>query len=294
MQENNDWYAKTSSVQTMKTWAKRPESPGELPEAFATLFSSASSEMFPTDAVFLPGDKTLRPQDSAFRSRLLGLDQHALTLWEERGRQIEKRRFPLAEIRWLQRGVVLLSSWLEVASGSDAARLPFASVNEILIDPFLLRLRQAVAPSGECDEETWEHSRDSLDRVGPLHFKFMSYGRRLLRRGDCVRAVAYQEERRVGWRKSATPFLMILTEKEFLTIRDPEHLRRGRQGLYGGVFSFAPLAQVQSLTWETHNGKGGRDKGEFRLIWKSGGQLVWETSGVQTEMSALVEAFNSR
>ncbi|NNM53451.1 MAG: hypothetical protein HKM05_01850 [Spirochaetales bacterium] len=294
MQENNDWYAKTSSVQTMKTWAKRPEAPRDLPEPFVTFFSSDASETFPTDAVFLPGDKTLRPQDIAFRSRLLGLDQKALTLWEERGRQIEKLQFPLSEIRWIQRGVVLLSSWLEVSSDTHAARLPFASVNEILIDPFLLRLRQAVAPPGECDEETWERSRDNLDRLGPLHFKFMSYGRRLLRRGDCVRAVAYQEERRVGWRKFVTPFLMILTEKEFLIIRDPEHIRRGRQGLYGGIFSFAPLTQIQSLTWESLNGTGGRDKGEFRLGWKAGGQLVWETSGVQKELSALVEAFNSR
>ena len=285
MQDNNDWYAKTSSVQTMKTWAKRPEAVSDLPEPFAAIFPAD----FPVDALFLPGDKALRPQEGAYRSRLLSLESDRLTVWEEVGNRIDKIVFPFSEIRWIQRGVVLLSSWLEVSSVTHSVRLPFASVNEILMDPFLLRLRNAVSPPDENDEARWELSRDSLDRVGPLHFKFMSYGRRLLRRGDPVQAVAYQPERRVGWRKTATPFLVILTEWEILIIRDPEHFRRGRQGLYGGIFSFAPIKHIQNLEWRPVK----NDKGELVLSWPSG-HLLWETSAPQEELRALAAVFSEK
>ncbi|NNM67802.1 MAG: hypothetical protein HKM06_07320 [Spirochaetales bacterium] len=281
----SDWFSKTSSVQTMKAWARRPESPSELPAMFQKAFLD---EPFPLDPVFLPGETSGSERFVAIPARLAGFYADHLAVWEESGGALQKTVVPFSKIRWTQRGVMLLSSWLDVVSEVSSVRLSFASVNEELMDPFLARLREASAPSGQQEKSVWESGRQALDRIGDLHFKFMSYGRRLLRPGDRVLEVAYQQSRKLGWRKIATPFLVVLTDKELLLIRDPERLRRGRHGSYGAVFTFVPRTQITAITWGE---RPRRHAGSLEIFVAGGPPLILDADLNNGEMAALAGRF---
>jgi hypothetical protein len=282
---DSDWFAKTSSVQTMKAWARRPESPNDLPAIFQKAFLD---EDFPADPVFFPGETSGSERFVVLPARLAGFYKDHLAVWEVSGTSLQKTFVPFSKIRWVQRGVVLLSSWLDVVSEVSSVRLSFASVNEELMDPFLARLREAVAPTGHDEPSVWEAGRQALDRIGDLHFKFMSYGRRLLRPGDRVLGVAYQESRKLGWRKISTPYLLVLTDKELLLIRDPERLRRGRQGSYGAVFTFVPRTRITALTWGE---RPRRHAGSLEIFVAGGPPLILDADLNNDEMAALALIF---
>jgi len=182
------WHTYTSSTETMRTWAKQIESYGDVPDEFQSAFTESTEPFLYT--IFLPENRQSKHKEG---SKLICLyeDRFALFTFEQGELQTISSTF--ADVIYLERGKVLLNSWLTIKTLSGTASLPFNTTNNHLFQPIIDSIREGMVQhtANEGDDVPDLPAFDYLDKI---NFKYMNYGRGSVRDGDKVIDVTYQPE----------------------------------------------------------------------------------------------------
>lgn len=278
----------TGFAQTRSSWARQVESYDELPDAYRGFFEARPNLQagpFPY-VVFCP---TYEGYFSAAADVLLvGLEQNLYLLRRRRG-QIESTGFAYRDTRCVERGAVLLKSWLTITGGTvegdvRSATITFNTARESLITPFIERLRPPPAGGNDRDAE-----QAKLTPLLQENYKLANLARLGLRAGEGVRSILLQPERRVGGYSLLGQWVLgsyypahvsVLTQRELVTIRDegrPGHKR------YGTVWRYLPVDRIARIS------QAARPDARLALVFELQGMEPLELE-FSTEKQAEVEA----
>lgn len=227
------WYSYTSSTETKRTWAKCIKSYEEIPKEFLPAFPEYKDQ-FPY-TVFIPEDRF-----SLFHKRnkkiICVYEDHFLLL-ENLRNEIKTFAIKCSDVLYLERGRILLKSWLKIITLSGIHFIRFNTTNDYLFVPVIEKIRQGMCGSptndavfGEDKEDTQELSE--FDYLKTVNFKYMNYGRKSIRPDDIVIGIVYQPGRCIQeinflnktlFRRNTTDHLTILTEEDnFNQRREPD------------------------------------------------------------------------
>ncbi len=245
--------------QTRLSWARPATAYSEVPGLFQPFFDAfppEEREPFPY-AVISPSYKGfLQPEKEKLICRIDG----NLYVVEQKADGLMSTSFPAAQIRYIETGSILLSSWFTICGidsrGNPASTtLKFNSVTEHLFSPFVEWFRTVVNPAGRTAEPAAETS--PFDALADVNFKFMNYGRKTVPPGEPVLQFVLQPEIRAAaftflgfsiTRRIATAHLAILTESDLIWIRDDPSQQTMARSPYGGIWNYIPLAGIESVS----------------------------------------------
>jgi hypothetical protein len=254
--EDTKWYSYTSSTETTRTWARRLRSYEEIPHEFQPAFPK-DEDHFPY-TLLIPEDRL-----SLFRKR----NKKTLCVYEDRFLLLEALRNEIqtssnmfTDVLYLERGKILLYSWLKIVTPSDTLMIRFNTTNEYLFDPVLEQVRQGMSNSHPHDAALNgnEQELSKFDYLIKVNFKYMNYGRKSIRPDDPVIGIVYEPERciqefrlfnRTLFRRYATDHLSILTEKELILIKEDKRVRIDKESKHGGVFTYIPRRQIRDVSF---------------------------------------------
>ncbi len=252
------WHSYTSSTETMRTWAKLIDHYEDIPIEFQPIFPK------PTEALpytlLLPEDKHSEFQQEG--SKLICLYEDYFTLYTVHQNERQSLSSTFADVIYLERGRVLLNSWLTIETISGTASLRFNTTNNHLFQPIIDKIRQGMVQRPLYGGGVPDLSKfDFLDKI---NFKYMNYGRACIRNGDEVVDVLHQPEQdiqvigffgKMFYRRYRTNHLTVLTEQELILIREDEPIRNNFDPTNGGVFTYIPRCKIEaySFTSEQEN-----------------------------------------
>ena len=183
-----------------RTWARRINSLAELPEAYRPLLMDlAGNQQQPLPyLVMTPTFKGIGWRTEA--EKLVGLVGEGLHVIELRDGRMISRQYPLQGRCRVERGVLLLHSWITVHGPSlgdqlEPVTLRFNSVTDHMMAPFIAALRLQASAVASQDVEA---ERERFNYLAQTHYKFYSHGRNCIRPGDRVQQVLLQPELRGG------------------------------------------------------------------------------------------------
>ena len=148
-------------------------------------------------------------------------------------------------------------SWLTISGLAEGrlarSTLRFNTVNDELFLPFINQIRPAARrAASELSAE-----RSKFDYLLSVNYKFMNYARRSLVPGEHVIQPLLQPEIRAklitlfgrSWyRTVSTSHIHILTDTEWIIIRDDEHSPIGSGRVrHGGVWNYVPLDRISAV-----------------------------------------------
>jgi hypothetical protein len=253
---DTSWYSYTSSTETMRTWVRPLNSYADIPPEFRAAFPKYKGP-FPY-TLFIPEDKyTLFLRRN---KKILTIYKGQIVLLEAGRNTIEKFSSPFAEVLSLERGKILLYSWLTIQTLSGAISIKFNTANEELFDPMVAEIRQGMA-SLHADEVTSPDSEQEaakFDYLSKVDYQYMNYGRNSLRPGDTVVGILHQPERcvqqytlfnKILFRRYTTSHLTILTQQELILIKQSKKIKTAKETLYGGVFTYIPRNRIQDISF---------------------------------------------
>jgi hypothetical protein len=254
--EDTKWYSYTSSTETTRTWAKRLRSHDEIPQEFQPAFPECEDH-FPY-TLLIPEDKF-----SLFRKRdkkILRVYEDRLVLLEAVRNEIRTSSNMFTDMLYLERGKILLYSWLRIVTPSGALLIRFNTTNEYLFDPVIEQVRQGMSDSHPHDAALSKDEQElsKFDYLIKVNFKYMNYGRKSIRPDDPVIGIVYEPERCTQefklfditlFRRYATDHLSILTEKELILIKEDKRVRINKESKYGGVFTYIPRRQIRDVSF---------------------------------------------
>lgn len=256
-QEDTKWYSYTSSTQTMRTWARRIETFADVPPAFQAAFPEYKDQ-FPY-TIFIPEDKFTKAYKR--NDKLICIFKDQFTLLESLPHEIVSQTARFTDVLCLQRGMVLLNSWLQITTYAGEFEVSFNTTNEHLFKPILATLRQGQPNWGLNEEKPRLKARPDLAQfefLDKANYKFMNYGIASVRPQERVLGLIYQPEQTLKsiqffnksfFRQYKTAHLTILTEKELVFVREEKQIRNNFDPKHGGVFTYIPRRQIQDLTF---------------------------------------------
>ena len=226
------WYSHTSSVQTMKTWARVVPTQEDLPQEFQDAFPDYCGT-FPYTVLIPVNRYTFLQKRNA---QVICLHGERVTLMEYQRDRIKTVSCRLSDITCFVRKKVLLNSRLTFYGASEPLTTAFNTTNEICFEPIVNAVRQAMQKRRGEDLHSTDHQREmaKFDYLKNLNFKYMNYGRRCIWAGDTVLNTLYQPEHCIrAWtflnkpfmRQYATSHLSILTEHELILIQESKPTR---------------------------------------------------------------------
>jgi hypothetical protein len=249
----------TSDKQIRLAWARLAETYEDVPDVYRPFYDSLAPEQrnpFPYTVITPTYKGFLTPQNEKLLCRM---EDNLFLLEQIHGRLIETC-YPLQNIFRIETGTILLHSWMTI-DGMDPRGVPastsfsFNSVSEPLLATFVEAFRAAVA--GPAAEAGTEPDLTVFDPLGNTHFKFKNYGRKTVRPGEKVIQVLMQPELRKRYshiagftlsRQIAPTHMIILTDREFILIREDESRRWGQENRYGGIWNYVPLRKISSVS----------------------------------------------
>jgi len=240
----------------MRTWARRLRSYEEIPKEFQPAFPK-HEDQFPY-TLLIPEDRF-----SLFRKRskkILRVYEDRFVLLEALRNEIKTSSNMFADVLYLERGKILLYSWLKIMAPSGTPLIRFNTTNEYLFDPVIEKIRQGMSDSHPKDVALGEDEQElsKFDYLRTVNYKYMSYGRKSIRPDDSVISIVYQPERciqefklfnRTLFRRYATGHLSILTEKELILIKEDKQVKTDKDSKHGGVFTYIPRRQIQTVSF---------------------------------------------
>jgi len=259
-----EWYTYKKSLS--KSMIARPrvvKSHEDVPSEFLRVFPEYEAA-FPY-ALVIPEEKGTFFQ-SLKSAKMLCVSENRLFLLENvRGLAIS-REFPLDSIVSLEHGRILLNSWLKISTGSNTITIPFNTVNENLFLPVIEAIRPRVTVEELSPFYQVQHQQE-LAKLGYLwktNFKYFNLSRKSILPGESIREVVYQPEiefsaltlfKKPVIQRTLTGHLAILTENEFILIKEVEKTKAPEHVLYGGIFTYLPLKRISQVTFEEKKGK---------------------------------------
>lgn len=254
--DDTRWQSYMSATATI-TWARRLMSYDQVPEAFQPVFPEYE-EHFPYTLLVPAFRPTLFLRGNR---KIICLYENHFVLLETVRNEIKTSSGMFTDVLYLERGMILLQSWLEIVTLSGTLSIRFNSANDPLFEPVIERMRQGMSGSHPDDVASGEDKPGAakLDYLRIVNLKYMNYGKRSIRSDDSVIGVVYQPERciqefglfnRPVFRRYTTDHLSILTEKELILIKEEKRVKTGREGMdYGGVFTYIPRCQIDGISF---------------------------------------------
>jgi hypothetical protein len=255
---NNQTAQLTGARQTMMSWSKVIESYEAVPEAYKSIFASNSNtgRAFPFTVLAPSLDRSTHNTSE----KIIYEFDNAIHIAENKGGRISTQGYPLASIRDVEMGNILLKSWMTISGVTGAGTMSSstidfsASTEERCFTPFLNKIRPV--PVG--DDEPWKKvEQKKFDYLAPLNFKFMNFGRSCLIQGEkVIRIILQPEIREQSWsllgykfyRTVSPAHVIILTDKELILIYDDERTEANKGVRYGGVWRYIPLHNIASMS----------------------------------------------
>jgi hypothetical protein len=245
----------TGARQTMSTWATVIESYDAVPEAYKGFFKTIwqSGQPFPY-AVLTP---VLEVFGRKTTEKLVCEVNDTLYVVERTPRQVVATGYPLATIRDVEVGAILLHSWITISGVTTAgvagtSTFEFNAATGARFAPFVDKIRAATngsASKGAGAEQA------KFDYLATLNFKFMNYAKSSLMGSAKVLRSIWQPEIRAStlpvgpfYKTVCTSHLTILTDKELILIWDDERVSGNKRSKYGGVWRYIPLRNIVSVT----------------------------------------------
>jgi hypothetical protein len=183
----------------------------------------------------------------------------AIQILERTGNQVKLKSYPYQNIRMVEVGNILLSSWIIIRGVTSegvasSTTIEYNAASERYLAVFLNKMRPV--PLG-TDDASFMAEKTKFDYLSELNFKFMNYGRNSLVRGEkVIQTILQPEIREPAWRLLGWTFyrivspahLTILTDQELILIRDDERGKEIRGVRYGGVWQYIPLRSIISVS----------------------------------------------
>ncbi|MBP6469257.1 MAG: hypothetical protein KBE23_11590 [Chloroflexi bacterium] len=297
--EDTKWHSYTSSTQTMRTWAIRLKTYEDVPEEFQPAFPDAANP-FPYTVV-IPEDKLSRA-NKRNKQMISAYDDHFLLL-EQIGDETESVSVQFADVLYLERGIILLYSWLEIVTASGSFTLTFNTTNEALFNPIIEKIRQGMSGDHAMARinggEKGTPDLAQFDYLESVNYKYLNYGRKSIRPSDSVVSIAYQPEQTIKelsffhqtiFRRYKTSHLAILTAQELILIREPKSIRTSRDNTDGGVFTYIPRRQIRNLSFAA-----GEENTQYvmEIALPENEFLACEFSSANEELKRLQQAYEA-
>jgi len=243
----------------MRTWARRVETLAEVPPAFQAAYPQPHEPIPYT--IYLPEDKLSKAQ--ARNAQLLCLFAEHLVVLEKQQEEIVSYACEFGDVFAMQRGLILLNSWLQIRAAAGLIRLPFNTAVETLFMPVIERIRQAavrVAAYGDVNGlgAATKPDLSPFDFLDRVNYKFMNYGRASIRPHDTIHGVIYQPDvtlqtlrflKRTVYRQYKTAHLAVLTDNELILIQEAKAVRTNFDATHGGVFTYIPRRQIMDVSF---------------------------------------------
>jgi hypothetical protein len=244
-------------------WPRVVKSYKDVPSEFLRVFPEYEAA-FPYTLV-IPEEKGTFFQ-SLKTAKMLCVSENRLFLLENNRGIAVSREIPLDSIVSLEHGRILLKSWLKLSTGSNTITIPFNTVHENLFLPVIEAIRPAAKSEALSPLSQIRHQQE-LSKLGYLwktNFKYFNLSRKSILPGESIDEVVYQPEiefsaltlfRKPIIQRTLTGHLAILTENEFILIKEVEKTKAPQHVLYGGIFTYLPLKQISNVTFEVKKGK---------------------------------------
>ena len=260
-----------------RSWARRIASPSEIPEEYRGFFDALPEEQkhpFPY-AVLTPTFKGIGRGGES--QKLVFATDQGIYVLEAKGDSLASACYTPERICLVERGTILLYSWITVhgrVEGKIASTtLGFNTVTDHLLAPFLERMRPPTA-GGQDSEPSEQRAR--FNHLAQANFKFMSYGQASIRPGAEVLGILLQPEiRRERFqilgisveRRVSTAHLVILTDSEFIVIRDDDTQGWIKGTPHGAIWTYIPRKDIVTTSLNP------RDDGLLALSIEVTGEL---------------------
>ncbi len=171
--DETKWYSYTSSTQTTKSWVKRLESYADVPPEFQSAFPDHQPS-FPY-TLFFPEERFSRSEK---RNRQI------LSVYEDHFVHAELLRTEtktttglFSDVLYLERGEILLRSWLKIVTPTDTLMIRFNTANDSLLPPVTERIRHGQHGPGlaKVDESSADPLASSpFDSLSTNSYKLMN------------------------------------------------------------------------------------------------------------------------
>ena len=243
------------------SWARRVASIDEVPTPYREFYKALPAdqqEPFPY-SVLTPTFRGIGRRLE--REKLVCLVGESMHVVEHHDGQLASTSLPLHGRCHVERGVLLLHSWISVhgpdpGCASRSCTLQFNSVTDHLMAPFVDALR---APSSGAAVSDPEAEREHFNHLAQTHYKFYSHGRNSMRPGDRALELLLQPQvqstplRLLGYsisRRLSPAHLTILTETEIVLIRDDESQSWITDPAPGAIWDYIPRSMVRAVSIE--------------------------------------------
>lgn len=236
-------------AQTKLSWAKPVRSFEELADVYAERLRQLLGETKLPYAVLTPAYAwTGQPENE----RLVLIHNGRFHVWEKTRSGVVCASYALQDIHLLECANLLLYAAIGVHGTTrdgtlETSSFRFNAVTGYLFDPFIQEIRGDSGESSNAENE-------KLTCLCKPNLKFMNHARRALGIKDCIVDALWQPEIRTPrltflgrsiYRNIATTHLVILTEREFISLREDEESQRADDGSrYGCISTYVPLEKI--------------------------------------------------
>ena len=235
--------------ETMLTWSRKAKALEEIPVFYRETYNKFTSGTVPF-TIIAPPRYSGRIKKSL--PQLLFLWKDTLFILEKHKNEIKSFQYELNKINYIERGVLLLSSWIKVngITGNTlfSHRTDFNTVTEKFFIQIIDEVR--LANNEFRNDVIIDSEKSKFYKLLYKNFKFMNYGIDSLMGGEKVIDMLLQPEMNIGnrkyFRKYIPAHILILTDKELILIKDNMSLRT--DNVYGGIWTYIPLNKIKLIS----------------------------------------------
>lgn len=246
---------------TVATWSQVVESCAAVPEKFKGACEVLTQQAMPFPyVVYAPVIVEARRKST---EKLLAILDGTFYIWELLGNRVVLTTYPVETITDIERGQILLYSWLTVSGTTSegivaSTRVVYNTVTTACFAPFVDHVRPKPVV---ISETAWTHERSKFNYLESASYKFMNYGYGSLIRGERVDQIIWQPRIRRPlvtlfgrslYRTLTVAHLTTLTDSEIIFIGDDKKQSDLKSGQYGGIWHYIPLRHVLSAALSPH------------------------------------------
>ncbi len=276
---NTQLSALTGARQTMSSWAKVIEPPETVPEVYRNSYNmELGHEPNLPYTVFAPAIAGLRHRTT---EKLLCEANDTIYVWERAGDQVALAAYPLETISDLERGEILLFSWITIGGVTKAGEVSSTTIEfNTATSRHFARFVNKIRPAPEFLEGcTRDVEQAKFDTLASESFKFTNFARESLVQGEQVQQIVWQPKiskpltrlwRYTFYQTLSLAHLVILTDKELIVIQDDERSRESRGIRYGGKWHYIALKHIGAVALSAQ----GDDRVNLSLTLVPGGRRL--------------------
>jgi hypothetical protein len=243
----------SAAEQSMQAWARHLYSLAEVPDIYRDFFDTLP--VFPY-AVLTPSYEGFLVR---VNPKLVCSFDNQIYVLEYRSNRLEVTCYPVQNVSYIEVGTILLKSWIKIggvtSNGLASSTFKFNAVTQPFFYPIIEPVRlTSPSPNPPADLQT---ERDKFNYLLNLHFKFMNYARRSILPGEQVIASLLQPEiqanvltllNKTFCRTVSPAHLSILTDREFIFIKEDPETWTDNGTPYGGIWTYIPLNKITAVS----------------------------------------------